>query len=164
MKNPETVYEKCIEFEERAAAIYLKLASRFSKDRELGSIWFEMAMQEKQHAGLLQFCLYESLFPSDLPDNNEIRKITELLKRLEKRTADPALTAAEAFAIAIELETSEVNAIYGHLTTSVHSSMYLFRRRIATSIPNHADELLAAARKFGVGEESLKELNRLKQD
>src|SRR3989442_765253 len=159
MPNPESVYQKFIEFEEKAAAIYLQIASRFSKDRRLGSFWFEMALQEKQHAGLLQFCLYERLFASNLPENTEIRKTAELFKRLEKRAADPALTAADAFSLAIELESSEVNAIYCHLTTSLHSSMYLLRRKIATFVPNHVNELVAAARKFGVSNESLKELN-----
>jgi len=163
MANPKSVYRKFIEFEERAAGIYLLLASHFSKDRRLGSFWFEMAMQEKQHAGLLQFCLCESLFSSELPEQRDIQKTGSVFKRLERRAADPNLTVEEAFALAIGMETSEVNAIYCHLTSSLHSSMYLLRRKIATSIPNHVDELVLAAKKFGVPKESLKELDRLRK-
>jgi hypothetical protein len=65
--------------------------------------------------------------------------------------------------LAIELESSELDAIYCHLTETLHSSMYLLRRKVATSVPDHIDELVAAARKFGVAEDPLRELNRHKE-
>jgi len=163
VKTPKNVYRRFVEFEERAAAIYLRLASQFSRDPKLSSFWLDMAMHEKQHAGLLQFCLGEGLFASDLPDSAGIQKVASLFKRLEKRAADPKLTADEAFLLAVELETSELNYIYCYLTTTLHTSMYLLRRKIATSLPNHIDELLATARKFGVRNDAMKELNRLKE-
>ena len=89
MRTPKNTYRKFIEFEERVAAIYLELASRFSKDPELSSFWLDMATHEKQHAGLLQFCLRDSLFVPDLPNSAEIQKLTNFFKRLEKRAADP---------------------------------------------------------------------------
>lgn len=163
MKTARNIYRRFIEFEEKAADIYFKLTSRFSKDRQLSSFWLEMAMHEKQHAGLLQFCLKDGLFASDLPDNTEIQKVNALFKRLERRAADPKLTVEEAFSIAMELEASEVNAIYCHLTTTLHRSMYLFKRKIATSLPNHIEELVRTARKFNVKGDTKKELNRLKK-
>jgi hypothetical protein len=48
----ENVYRRFIEFEERAATIYFRFASRFSENPQLSSFWFDMAMEEKQHAGL----------------------------------------------------------------------------------------------------------------
>jgi hypothetical protein len=163
MKRPRNIYRRFIEFEERAAEIYLQFASRFSADRQLSSFWLDMAMHEKQHAGLLQFCLREELFASDLPDSVEIQKVSGLFKTLKKRGADPQLTVEEAFSIAMKLEASEINAIYCHLTTTLHSSMYLLKRKIAVSLPSHVDELVQAARKFGIRNDALKELNRLKK-
>lgn len=163
MKSPRNIYRRFIEFEERAAAIYSQLASRFSKDRQLSSFWLDMTLHEKQHTGLLQFCLRDGLFACDLPDSAEIQKVAGLFKRLEKRAVDPNLTVKEAFSIAIELEASEVNAIYCHLTTSLHHSMYLLKRKIATSLPNHIDELVRAARKFGVRNDAMKELKQLRE-
>src|SRR5438552_13062331 len=162
--TPKTIYRRFLEFEEAAAAIYLQLASRFSQDPQLSSFWLDMAMHEKEHAGLLQFCLQDGLFASDLPDTTEIQKLAAFFKELEKRAADPKLTPEEAFSLAIEMESSEINAIYCHLTTTLHSSMYLLRRKIATSLPDHVDDLIAAARKSGIGDPALKELNRVKQD
>jgi len=163
VKHSESIYRQFVQFEEKAASIYLQLASHFSKDPQLSSFWLEMAMQEKQHAGLLEFCLLESLFASDLPDSIEIKKLVAFFERLEERAADPNLTPADAFSMAIEMESSEINAIYCRLTTTLHNSMYLLRRKIATFLPNHIDELLVASRRFGLGEDALQELHRVKE-
>ncbi len=53
VKTAKSTYRRLIEFEEMAANIYLDLASRFSQeDPKLSSFWLDMAMHEKQHAGL----------------------------------------------------------------------------------------------------------------
>jgi rubrerythrin len=163
VNNSKSVYRRFVELEEKAAEVYLRFASRFKSNRMLSAFWFDMAMDEKQHAGLLQFCLAELLFASDLPDKAELKRLTALFKELEKRAADPNLTVDEAFTLAIELERSQMNAIYCRLTTSVHTSAYLVKRKIATFVPNHVDSLLAAARKFGATAKVLKDADRLKK-
>ena len=163
MNTSENVYRRFLEFEERAAAIYVQLASRFSQDPKLSSFWLDMALHEKQHAGLLQFCLCDGRFASDLPDSAEIQRVARLFKRLEKRASDPQLTLEEAFLLAVKMETSEINAIYCHLTTTLHSSMYLLRRKIATFLPDHIDKLVVTARKFRLGKHAMEELKRLKE-
>jgi len=160
-KDPSIVYRRFIEFEEKAAAIYLQFASHFSKDRQLSAFWLDMAMQEKQHAGLLQFCVADRLFAADLPDRAGIEEITNISKRLEKRAADPKLSVEESVTIAVELEASEINGIYKHLTTPLHCSAYLLRRKIVTCL-NHVDEVIKAASKIGVRNGKMKELIRLR--
>jgi hypothetical protein len=163
MKDVESIYRQFVQFEERAAAIYLQLASRFSRDPQLSSLWFDMAMQEKQHAGLLQFCIYEQLFAQSLPDTSEIQRFNGLFEGLEKSAADPNLTLAEAFSLAIEMEASEINTVYCCLTDSLHVSTYLLRRKIATTLPDHIAELITAARKFGVSEDVLQKINQAQE-
>ena len=163
MRTPKNVYRRFIEFEERAAGIYLKLASRFSENRELCSLWLDMAMHEKQHAGLLQFCLGEGCFASNLPNDAEIRTISGLFRSLEKRATDPKLDITRAFALSAEMEASEVNEIYCHMTETVHSSMYLLRRKIAASVPSHIARLADEGQKFGVSSKIVKKLARLKE-
>jgi rubrerythrin len=163
VKNSESIYNQFVEFEEKAATIYLQFASRFSQDPELSSFWLEIAMHEKQHAGLLQFCLCQKLFAPDLPQADDMEKLAAFFESLERRAADPNLTVEQAFSIALEMEASEINAIYCNLTTSLHKSMYLLRRKIAASLPDHIDELTRAARKFGVGENALETLRREKE-
>jgi rubrerythrin len=164
VKDSETIYRQFVQFEERAAALYLQMASRFSQDPDLSSFWLDMAMQEKQHAGLLQFCVYEKLFATQLPDENEIRRLGTFFESLEQQARDPNLTVGQAFLIAMQLETSEINAIYCHLTANLHRSLYLLRRKIATDLPHHVDELATAARKFGVREDALEQLDRVKEN
>lgn len=159
MKNPKWIYQQFVNLEERAAAVYVQMASHFSpEDPELSSFWLEMAMQEKQHAGLLQFCIAEELYSPDLPPDQALQETGVLFDNLLKRASDPELTAADAFQIATQLETSEANAIYDRLTTPVHSSMYLLRRKVATMLPDHLGRLLREARTHNVSEERLKEL------
>jgi rubrerythrin len=161
MRSAKEIYRRFIDFEEQAAAIYLRMASRFSPENPaLSAFWLDMGIQEKQHAGLLQFCLAEELFAANLPEDKEIREVEALFSSLTKQAADADLSVEDAFRIAVELETSEVNAIYDVLTTPMHASMYLLRRKIATSLPDHLEHLLQEARRFDVPEESLQELNR----
>jgi rubrerythrin len=160
-RNPKSVYERFMNFEEDAAEIYVQMASRFSPENEaLASLWLDMGMQEKQHAGLLQFCSAEEMYAPALPTDAEIQAAEELFFRLKKRVKDPDLSVNEAFHIAADLETSEVNEIYCKLTTPVHASMYLLRRKIVTSMPDHVGRLLQEGRKFGVPEATLKLLKQ----
>ena len=161
MRDAKETYRRFIEFEEQAAAIYLLMSSRFSPENpELSALWLDMGIQEKQHAGLLQFCLAEELFSTRLPTDKEIEEAEALFSRLLKRASDKDLSVDDAFHIALDMETSEVNAIYDGLTTPMHASMYLLRRKIAISVPEHLKHLLQEARRFKVPEESLKELER----
>ena len=162
MRNAVETYRRFIDFEEQAAVVYLQMASRFSPESpDLSAFWLEMGMQEKQHAGLLQFCVAEELFASELPAESAIQEAQNLLAKLTRRALDPDLSVGDSFEIAAELETSEINAIYDRLTTPVHASTYLLRRKIATSLPGHVGELLQQARKFHVRAETLAELERL---
>jgi len=162
MKNPKWIYQQFVAFEEQAAAIYLQMASRFSPESpELSSFWLDMAMQEKQHAGLLQFCIAEELFAENLPTDTEIHDIGALLHQLLKRASEPDLSVADAFRVATQMEASEVNAIYDRLTTPVHNSMYLLRRKLATTLTDHVGSLFRLACKCDLPEETLKELERM---
>jgi hypothetical protein len=159
MRNAYEVYRRLVDFEEQAAAIYLRMASRFSPENpELSTLWLNMGIQEKAHAGLLQFCLAEELFAGTLPLDKEIRDIEALFSRLAKDASDPDLSVETSFHIALQVERSEVNSLFDCLTKPMHASPYLLRRKIATSLPDHLEHLIQEARRFGVPEEALKEL------
>ena len=69
-----------------------------------------------------------------------------------------------AFQIAMEMESSEVNDIYSHLTSTTHTSMYLWHRKLATLAPGQIGYLADAARRFGAGEEIVRSLDLLKEE
>jgi hypothetical protein len=164
MRTPIDVYCRFAEFEERAAGLYLTLASRFSpQNPELSEFWVDMAMQEKQHAGLLQFCVAEQLFAPDVPGEADIKQFADFFTGLESRAADPALDMNKAFDLAAELEGSELNAVFSYLTTSMHKSLYLMRKKIAASQFDHVECLIDAGVRFGVAGTTLDKLQNLKQ-
>src|SRR6516165_737687 len=163
INSPKETYERFIEFEERAATIYVCLASWFaSENPELGAFWLDMAMEEKQHAVLLEFCVAEKWFAPNLPGDTEIRKFAAGFREFGKRATAGRLTRDEAFALAAELEGSEINAIYGHLTTPLHESLYLLKKKMATSPFDHVGQLVAAGKKFNVLPATIKKLDQLK--
>ena len=163
-RSPKDVYLRFIEFEEKAAAIYLKLASHFSsRDRKLGALWLDMAMEEKQPAGLLQFCVAEGMFSPKLPSDAEIKKFTTLFRNAEKQAASASVNVNDAFDLAAVLEGSEVNAIYSYLTSPLHASMYLLKRKIVASPSKHIDHLVTAAKQLNVSAATVKKLESLRQ-
>jgi hypothetical protein len=162
--SPKETYERFIEFEERAATIYVCLASRFaSESPELGAFWLDMALEEKQHAVLLEFCVAEKWFAPNLPGEAEIGKFAVAFREFEKRATAGHLTMDNAFALAAELEASEVNAIYCHLTTPLHESLYLLKKKIASSPFDHVGHLADTGKKFTLSAATLKKLDELKE-
>src|SRR5215831_9100795 len=102
MQDSRSIYRQFVQFEERAASIYLQMSSHFSDDPQLSSLWLDMGMAEKQHAGLLQFCINENLYAQTLPNATDVQKFILFLDILEKRAADPELTIQQAFSLALE--------------------------------------------------------------
>jgi hypothetical protein len=146
--RPPQIYDGFIRFEERSAEIYLELSVRFFQETDLSWFWVEMAMEEKQHAGLLQYCRETGICASQLPNKEQILNLRALFDGLEARVADPELDVNKAFEIAIILESSEINDIYKNLTEPIEGPWYVLRKKIDLSVANHFERLEAAARRF----------------
>jgi hypothetical protein len=143
------IYEGFIQFEERSASLYLDLSVRFHDQDALRWFWIEMAMEEKQHAGMLQHCREAGVFAEDLPDEGQIQRLNEVFRRLEEEIAKPELQADNAFDVAIRLESSEINDVYSKLTAPIDGPDYVMRKKIELSVQGHFEKLYEAARKFG---------------
>ena len=146
----QNVYEGFIHFEERSAALYLELSVRFFNNTELSWFWVEMAMEEKQHAGMLQHCREAGVFANELPDKNQIQRLNTLFRRLEDRLAAPQLTLDDAFAMAIELESSEINDVYSQLTAPIQGPAHVMRKKVELAMAGHFQRLYEAAWQFKV--------------
>src|SRR5690242_20081422 len=94
------VYDGFIQFEERSADLYLELSIRFMDNPALRWFWVEMAMEEKQHAGMLQHCREAGVTAEHIPNDDQVERIDGLYRRLEDRVAAPDLTLDGAFDIA----------------------------------------------------------------
>jgi hypothetical protein len=146
--NASKIYDGFIRFEERSASLYMELSVRFLDNPELRWFWIEMAMEEKQHAGMLQHCREAGVFASELPGKDQIQRLNFLFRQLEARLAQPKLTQEEAFEMAIELESSEINDIYSTLTAPIQGPAYVMRKKMELSLTGHFDRLHEAASKF----------------
>jgi hypothetical protein len=146
--NATKVYDGFIGLEDRSAALYLELLSASSTNPELSWFWVEMAMEEKQHAGMLQHCREAGVFAAELPDKDQIQRLNGLFRRLENRLAEPKLASDDAFEMAIELETSEINDVYSRLTAPIQGPAHVMRKKMELSVAGHFERLSEAASKF----------------
>ena len=146
--NATKVYDGFIGLEDRSAALYLELSVLFFDHPELSWFWVEMAMEEKQHAGMLQHCREAGVFAAELPDKDQIQRLNALFRRLETRLAEPQLALDDAFEMAIELETSEINDVYSRLTAPIQGPAHVMRKKMELSVAGHFERLSEAASKF----------------
>jgi hypothetical protein len=107
------------EIERLVSKIYFRFSHLFLTHAALRDFWWEMAKEEEQHACILHACTAvienyddEKLDPAMNRDKSDELK-RWLLSYLNRGT--PALGVAEAFRIALEIESSEIDVIYGKL-------------------------------------------------
>jgi hypothetical protein len=107
------------EVERLVGKVYYRFSHLFLDQPELRDFWWEMARQEEQHALILLACKIviqnyedEQLDPSMTWENTE-----RLKEHIRGYLNDgmPSITCEEAFKIALEIETSEIDVIYGKL-------------------------------------------------
>ncbi|HWP58614.1 MAG TPA: hypothetical protein VNL14_12055 [Candidatus Acidoferrales bacterium] len=118
-KSQLDIFDDFAQIERLVAKIYFRFSHLFLDRPELRDFWWEMAKEEEQHGAILSACKlmienYEedALDPSITAVKAEELK-SKLLSYLSRGT--PSLSANEAFEIAIEIESSEIDAIYGKL-------------------------------------------------
>jgi hypothetical protein len=107
------------ELERLVSKIYYRFSHLFLAQPELRDFWWEMAKEEEQHACILQACraVIENYQDDKLDPKINAAKADELkewlLAYLRRGTA--AIGVDEAFRIALEVEGSEIDAIYSQL-------------------------------------------------
>ena len=119
MKPKFNPLERFAEVERLVSKIYFRFSHLFLHHPELRDFWWEMGVEEEQHASILLACREliknytdEALDPSIGRDKAEELK-GRLSVYLNKGT--PSIEVEEAFRIALEIESSEIDTIYGKL-------------------------------------------------
>ena len=140
------------EIERLVAKIYFRFSHLFLANAALRDFWWEMAREEEQHACILHACRAvienydeEHLYPTVSRDRaDRLRQWLDAF--LARGTA--ALSVEQSFGIALEIESSEIDAIYGKL-------MHLGGEQIAHTMENlgvpasiQRQKLKAALRRF----------------
>jgi hypothetical protein len=107
------------QIERLVAKIYFRFSHLFLADPALRDFWWEMAREEEQHACILRACraVIENYDEERLDPSVSRGRAHELQQWLDDFLAQgtPALAVEESFRIALEIESSEIDAIYGKL-------------------------------------------------
>jgi rubrerythrin len=121
MGNPED-FDPLLRFaevERLVSKIYYRFSHLFLTQPELRDFWWQMAREEEQHASILSACrdLISNYEDEKLDPNVNATKAEELKDWLQGflQRGKASIEIEEAFRIAIEIESSEIDAIYGKL-------------------------------------------------
>jgi hypothetical protein len=107
------------EVERLVGKVYFRFSHLFMGRPQLRDFWWEMARQEEQHGLILQACKvviqnYEDEKVDPLISRENAQRLREVIQSYLNRGI-PSITVDEAFKIALEIETSEIDAIYSKL-------------------------------------------------
>jgi rubrerythrin len=152
------------EIERLVSKIYFRFSHLFLANPELRDFWREMAKEEEQHGCILHACraVIENYEEERLDPNMSHEKAGEISARLNAFLArgTASLKVEEAFRIALEIEGSEIDAIYSKL-------LQLGGPQIATTMENlgvpasvQRQKLKAALRRFCTDPELLQAAER----
>jgi len=153
--------DRCIAMERTAGEIYTTLAGRTVGDSELQQFWTAMADDERRHASKLE--TWRQLTAAQRPEERAVAEgfdegVAEIegLVARAREEVEHVTCADDGFAIALELEMSELDAIYTTLLRSSPLSRYPdvdeTRRH---EVENHHEALVRAVRARSRDEENL---------
>jgi rubrerythrin len=142
--------DRCVGLERSAAELYELLGRRFAGDAELVALWRDMAAAERGHARKLATWreLVAAEPPEHRPQASGFVADVEAVEAMLRTSLAAAVTAdqEEAFALALALETSELDAIYTILLQSSPLSRYPdFATTVRYESAGHHQTLLTVA-------------------
>jgi rubrerythrin len=118
-EKPFDPLERFAEIERLVSKIYYRFSHLSLHNPELRDFWWEMAKEEEQHACILNACkaLIENYEEEKLDPSITREKADELKARLASYLSrgTPSLGVEEAFRVALDIESSEIEAIYSKL-------------------------------------------------
>ena len=152
LSEPFDPLEGFAEIERLVAKIYFRFSHLFLAVPALRDFWWEMAKEEEQHACILHACRAiiknyddESLDPLISRENAQALS-ARLNTFLTEGTR--SLSIDEAFRIALDLETSEIDAIYSKLLQLGGPNIAKTMENLGIPASVQRQKLKAALRRF----------------
>ena len=166
--NPPEPFDPLIAFaeiERLVSKIYFRFSHLFIDRPELRDFWWDMAREEEQHACILTACrAIIANFENEALDSNITRgKAEELARRLNDLLGrgTPSLDVEDAFRMALEIETSEIDAIYSKLIRLGGPQIAKTMENLGVPASVQRQKLKAALRRFCSNSELLEAAQRL---
>jgi hypothetical protein len=153
------------EIERLVSKIYLRFSHLFFHRPALREFWWEMGLEEEQHSSILLACktLIEN-YEDEALDPSITQEIAEELKEKLSaflRRGTPSLTVDEAFRIALEIETSEIDVIYGRLLQLGGPKIAQTMQNLGVPASVQRQKLKAALRRYSSDAKLLAQAERL---
>ena len=138
-----------VRLEERAARLYSRFYQRFSAHPPVAAAWWDMAMDEYGHAGILrvaQGLVRPGRAPEDLAER--VRPLVRILRQCERRAAGP-ISLRTALDLAVTIETSELDRIGNEALRSLRRDLPAVAQKAFGEHGAHLQRLTRAVGKFG---------------
>lgn len=122
MANAQELVERCIKLELSAKKIYQRLAEQFAGCESVGNFFGTLARQEESHAQLLELC--RAIANRTLWIGERFTTYRDCIPRLERQmeSFESSMGAiehsADALRLVIEIESSEVNQVFGSVVAA----------------------------------------------
>ena len=153
------------EIERLVSKIYYRFSHLFLTRPELRDFWWEMAREEEQHASILVACRTVIVNYDDeaLDPLISRQKADELNARLRSFLAQgtPELDVEGAFKIALDIESSEIDVIYGKLLQLGGPQIGKTMENLGVPASVQRQKLKAALREYCANPELLQVAERL---
>ena len=152
MQSREDPLVKFAGIEQLVSKVYFRFSHLFLDEPELRDFWWQMAKDEEQHASVLMACkaLVESHDVETLDPGIGEGKAEELRARMESYLGKGtrSISVDEAFKIALEIEGSELDAIYSMLLNSCGPDVAKNMEHISVPASVQRRKLSAAVLRF----------------
>ncbi len=142
--------------EERVGRLYTHFYGKFSDLPAVAGLWWEMALEEHEHAGVLKM-VRELADPTGrvIDIRDRLRPLQALIQACERR-ATRDITLSEALTMAVRLERSELDRLGRETVQAIGRNLPPIPRSAFAPHEAHLERLMRTVRKFG-GEEVARE-------
>ncbi|RPI02185.1 MAG: hypothetical protein EHM71_15555 [Zetaproteobacteria bacterium] len=154
--NVRSALDRLIDLEERVGHLYILLYKRFVDLPGVADLWWEMALEEHGHAGILKMVRALADPATRVKDlRPRLQPLEALIRGCERQVARIS-SLQEALAIAVRLERSELDRLGRETMRGIARTLPEVPRSAFAPHEAHLDRLTRTVRKFG-GEEVLRE-------
>lgn len=145
-----------IDLEERVAGLYTRFFRQFADLPAIAGLWWEMALEEHEHAGTLKMVKALVDRKGEIADiRHRLRPLQTTIASCERR-AGRDVTLREALAMAVHLERSELDRLGRDTVRAIGGEMPPIPRSAFAPHEAHLGRLMRTVRKFG-GERVLRD-------
>ncbi len=148
--------DRLTDLEERVARLYTHFYGKFSDLPAVAGIWWEMALDEHGHAGVLKMVKELADPKGQVADiRGRLRPLQAAIQACE-RSAVGEVTLSQALAMAVRLERSELDRLGRETVQAIGGDLPPIPRSAFAPHEAHLERLMRTVRKFG-GEEVARE-------